>query len=262
MLRTDKFDGMVEEYLTTFPIVDSFKMAVVKLAKLKDLDTPFFKEFKEEGSENILIVIPVEVDKRTSFYKSLEKEKLIEVFDKSKVMTSIPAFLVKCAAARGAVFADRVCNAMLERCGYVDNEACNLYTLIGYVDMMASISNSITMELMNDVVPDFHKEEIFTIAKMILKKDIKGLRLQAELANDEISILSLLLREYRIAYKVACGYKYKDIGISFKPVFADKNRSHLLQGMSVLTDTIAALKKGGVIKSTCLLESFVKLMSA
>lgn len=257
-----RFDGLSEQvldFLSTLPFFDEGKVAVVRVSFLKEVDNTTFKELSSFIAEgNILLIHTDSCDKRTSFYKELAEKKLIENFDKEDALSKLPTFLSKSACDVGACFKDGVLDAMIRRIGYIENPAVTVSTLVGYVKNMASISKEIDMNLMESIIPAYDKEERFMLAKMILNKDIASLKTQASLLRgEEISCLSALLREYRIAYKSKY-FSLKDIGVSFS-VLSKKDKYELVDGIDILTSAISSCKNG-TAPASLLIDCFLRLV--
>lgn len=255
----DVFSGEAYEYLMSVPLMDDKRIAVIRLDNLKKLDVPEFRSFLNSGSRNIAVVRVNEYDARTSFYKELKKGGYIEEFFKTSYINCLPDFLEKKALKGGFSFEKGVVEAMIGRCGYVENEAVSIYTLLEMLKILSATSKSITMEHMEKVVAPYHKEERFILVKLILEKDVKRLQEQANLlSGDAIAILSLLLREYRIAFKSKF-YDLKAIGVTYSAL-SQKDIGYLKDSILFLTKTIKGIKQGTVIKEHCLLDAFLHLI--
>lgn len=261
-LNYRKFDGLtgeVADFLSTLPFFDEGKVAVIRVQNLKEVDNATFKELSGFISEgNMLLIHADQCDKRTSFYKELVEKKVVENFDKEDALLKLPSFLAKSAAEVSATFADGVVDLMIRRIGYIENPEVTISTLVGYVKSIAAISKEITKEVMESVVPCYEKEERFALAKMVLNKDIIGLKTQASLLRgEEISCLSALLREYRIAYKSKY-FSLKDIGVGFCTL-AKKDKKELARGINILTHAISSCKNGTAPESL-LMDCFMRLI--
>ena len=266
LLKADSLGESVSEFLDTFPIMEEKRCAVVNVKNLKELESSFFTSLlkKEQCGKNgnIVLIVVDDYDKRTSLYKELVKGDFLITYDKTVLVNKVPACLVKRAASLNVSFADGVVEEMLKRCGYVENEECNLYTLFGYVNSMAPLAENgiVTMNVMTDIVPSYFQSDTFGLAKLICAKDLTALAIQAQVQRgNEIPVLSALLREYRIAYK-AVYYSLKEIGVTYSP-FLKRDKEYLLYGLNLLTDTIAGIKGGTVMEATCLMGVFLKLCS-
>ena len=225
---------------------------------LKEIDNAVFAAIRAMDTENILLIHVDTYDKRTSFYKELVENKMLEVFDKENALSKLPTFLHKHAAEVGAIFEEGVVEAFIQRIGYIENPEVTISTLVGYVKSMAAISKAITMEVMQSIIPAYDKEERFLLAKMIMARDIASLKTQASLLRgEEISCLSALLREYRIAYKSKY-FSLKDIGVSFC-ILSKKGKKELADGISIITGAISSYKNG-TAPASLLLDCFMRLV--
>ena len=255
--RFDAMNESVEEYMSSISFMD-YKLAVVRMQNLKEVDNTVFSSIKAMETDNILLIHVDSYDKRTAFYKELLENKMLEIFDKEDAVSKLPAFLCKHAAENGAVFEDGVVDGLIRRIGYIENPAVTISTLVGYVKNMASISKTISMEVMKSIIPAYDKEERFMLAKMILNKDIASLKTQAMLLRgEEIGCLSSLLKEYRIAYKSKY-FTLKDIGVGFS-VLAKKEKNELAKGICILTGAISSCKNG-TAPASLLMDCFMRLI--
>lgn len=255
----DGYDESVTSFLSSPAFGDERRVALVKVANLKEVDTPSFNSFIASGSNNLLVIQAKDYDARTSFYRKLRGDGMVELCNKDDYEDMLPRFIHSKASQFGAVFEDGVVEDMLQRCSYVDNEEVTISVIAGYVEGMAVLSKHITMETMRSMVPSYEKENRFALAKMIMDRNVPELRKQALLLQgEEIACLSALLREYRIAYK-AKYFPYKEIGVS-SSILSREDKSYIMRSIDILTDTIRGIKKGTVCMSTCLLSTFIKLI--
>ena len=118
--RFDAMNEQVEDYMATISFV-GYKLAVVRVRTLKEIDNAVFTSIRAMETDNILLIHVDSYDKRTSFYKELIDSKILEIFDKEDALTKLPTFLCKHAAEVGASFEEGVVNAVIQRIGYIEN---------------------------------------------------------------------------------------------------------------------------------------------
>lgn len=255
----DSFDESAVSFLAAAPLMDERRVALVRISHLKEIDNQYYHSFASSDSDNLLVVQARDYDARTTLFRNLKETGILELCNKSDYVGLLSQFILNKASQYGVSFEDNVVEAMLRRCSYLDNEEMTIYVIAGYVESMAAISKTIDMPTMESVVPSYEKENRFALARMILDKNVKELRNQAVLLRgSEIECLSALLREYRIAYKSKY-YSFKDIGIT-SAVLSRQDKDYLIRSITILTDVIRGIKKGTVCVSSCLQDTFLRLL--
>lgn len=258
LLQTEILDQAVVEHLNTYPVIDSQRVAVVAVDKLTDANNDFLKEcIKNENG--LLVVTFKSYDGRNSFYKELKKEGRLILCNKQDAAPSLPSFITKRSAKMGSHFEGNALQEFLQRMSYVENEGINIYTVIGYLESMAALNPNISVESVRAIVPAYQSEKIFGIVDMLLARDLSGLKTQANLLKkDAIGTLSALLREYRIAYK-AHYFSYKEIGINSCKL-KNCSKDALVNGITLITEQISAIKNGTVSEELVLEDTFLRLL--
>lgn len=256
-MSTEMLDASVAAHLATCPIMDERRVAVVTVQKLEEIDNPFFAECRNiQGS--LLIVVFHSYDGRNTFYKQMNKEGILHLCTKQKAFPSLSNFLLKRAEKAGLVFQNGAMEELLRRVDYLENDGVNIYTLLGYLESLKALNNSITCENIKAIVPEYVREQIFSIVDLIQKRNLKGLTQQAQLLKDDaIGTLSALLREYRIAYK-AYYFNLKDIGISSVHL-KGVSKEQLVQGIELISGQITAIKTGTLPAELIMLDTFLRL---
>jgi len=260
-LETDVFDTEVINFLNTFPMGDDRKVVYLTIEDLSELDVKVFHSYKKKPSPfGCLIVRFRKYDARKSFYKTLKEEGLLQLFDKESVAFKLSEFITSRAAKMGATFADdSVLNTFIERENYANQDSVTLYNILGDLKNLASLSSVITMEAVCSLIADNEKDNVFGIAKLIVNKDISGLRTQAVLCKgNEIATLSALLREYRISYK-AKDFSLSEIGVS-KNTFKGLAKEQLIDSMDIIIGSIDAVKSSTMPMSVVLEHTFLRLV--
>lgn len=258
--KSDVLDEKVLEHLQTCPIVDEEKVAFVRLEHLREADNSLFPKLSALTS-GLLIIQFQDYDGRSSFFKEVKAKGLVKLYLKENYSDKqVQDYLTKIAGNKGISFEAGAMELLLSRTCYRENEDVNLYTLIGYIKSLSALGNPIRKEHVCAIVTEYHSEDVFGIAKMILSKDLNGLRLQANLQKkNAIRTLSALLREYRIAYK-AKYFPLKEIGVSYC-VFSRLEKAVLCDAIRYITGQIQSIKTGRIPQDVVLLETFFKLAS-
>lgn len=259
LMMADSVTEDVRYFLSTYPAMDDYKVFILKLSHLKELDQSFLDEFLKDTTTNRFVICATDYDAKSSYYKKMKGLNLITFCSKEEAAKALPSFLTKITAKKGASFEEDALNLFIERTGYVDNPSMNLYSMVGYIDSLIALNRSISKSMVEENVPAFYQENVFAIAKLLMNKDMEALRIQAELLKgNEIGTLSALLREFRISYK-AKYFPMGKIGASYA-AFLKKDKDYLVNGIYLLTDVIASIKKGTVCLSTCLFDTFLRLL--
>lgn len=256
-MSSEVLDASVVNHLTTYPVVDERRVALITVQKLDEINNSFFEECCSI-QDGLLIAVFHTYDGRSSFYKEMNKKGLLHLCTKQKAFPSLSNFLIKRAQAAGVVFQKGAVEEFLRRVDYLENDGVNIYTLLGYLESLKALNNSITCDDVMAVVPEYVREQIFNIVDMIQKKNLDGLIQQAQLLkNDAIGTLSALLREYRIAYK-AYYFSLKDVGIT-NARLKGMPKEYLVQGIELISSQITALKSGTLPPEMIMTDTFLRL---
>ena len=256
-MSTETLDASVVAHLTTYPVIDKRRVALVTVQKLEEINNPFFEECRNI-QDSLLIVVFRSYDGRNTFYKQLDKEGIIYLCTKQKALPSLSNILLKRASKAGIVFQKGAMEELLKRVDYLENDGVNIYTLLGYLDSLKALNNSITCESIQAVVPAYIREQVFGVVNLIQKRNIEGLTQQAQLLKgDAIGTLSALLREYRIAYK-AYYFSLKDIGVT-NVHLKGVPKEQLAQAIDFISGQITAIKTGTLPAELIMLDTFLRL---
>ena len=174
-MTSDVLDAEVLEHLFACPVMDDRRAALVRINHLKEADNDTFREYLKNPVGTLIIQFK-EYDARSAFFQELCRKKLLILHNKEKLHSDqIQTFLVKQITHRGNKITPDALKALLERSCYQENDSMNLYVLLGYLNSLCALGNPVTKDMVCSIVPQYHNEDIFGIAKMILAKDIEGL---------------------------------------------------------------------------------------
>ena len=129
-------------------------------------------------------------------------------------------------------------------------EDINLYYVQSALKKLCSTSEEITPDLVKRMIPLNEKEDVFRLIEMIDRKNTTELFHQADimLQNGEqnvVGTLSLLLRSYRILYKVSvCGCSLKDAGVYYKTYIPSLSGKQAQRSMDTIQEIINGIKNG------------------
>lgn len=247
------FDEEVFALCNTFPIMEEKRVVFVDLDKLSLLNNEYFAAYQKEPAEfTELLILCRQVDKNTKFAKELKKNGLLLEVTKLKEETQLKKFIQSFVKEKGGSIESEVLKELVARVNYFDNDATNLISVTNDLEAMLSINKYISLSMVKDMVKDMATENVFSLAKLIEKGDAKGLKKEISLLSPDKAIptLSLLLREYRIAYKAKFA-SYGEIGIKFC-TFSKMPVEQLVHGMSVCTSIVEDIKNGKVQENIAL----------
>ncbi len=252
VMEFDEFNEETLEYLRTYPMMSDRKACLVNVAELKDVDNKYFNEYLDNPEENTdLIILPQKVDARMKLYKSLQKADMVEEHKRLATNEDVKKMIAYFLKPFNARIHEEACNELLKRLNYTDKKSTiTLWTVKQVVENLAQTNSEITLELVERLVEKNENENVFALIKMILNKDIAGIARQEDLimrtSGTPIGALAAVLREYRMGYKKAfLGITPKEIGVNFMTL-SDEPAAYLLDGVRILTNTIADIKQGRI----------------
>ena len=247
------FDEDVFTLCNTFPFMEEKRVVFLDLDKLSLLNNEYFAAYKEAPSEfTELLILLRQVDKSTKLYKELKKEGILLEVKKIEQEYELKKFVQNYVTREEGSIQSDALREFMTRENYFENDAVNLISIINDLTAMLSVSKNITIDLVKDMIKDMATENVFSLAKRIEKGDAMGLKKELSLisADRAIPTLSLLLREYRIAYKATFA-PLTDIGVKFI-TFRNMSKEQLIHGMKVCTSLVEDIKTGKVSENIAL----------
>lgn len=244
-------------FLNTFPIMDERRLAVLDLDVLSQLDTADFRSYLENPSDSAdLFIIVRNFDMRTKFAKELSKKELLHECKKLSDINSVVNYLLPVIKNAGGRITEAAMQEFMARENYLDADI-NLLNVINDLKGLLTIDKDITLSMVKTYIHANEVENCYALAKMIACKDFVGLKKQSELisGDDTIGVLSLLLREYRIAWKlkVINGFHTK------YAVFRNLSLETVYQGMVICQKAIDSIKRGAMPADEVLNITFMQL---
>lgn len=257
-LRTDRFDKDTLSFLNTVPMIpDKKRCCFIDIDKQGTLDTAEFAEYLEEPipTSDVLILIR-EYDGRTKFGKLLKEKGLIRVLNKLEDEESVKKVILWELNRCGARITADAMDEFMRRENYLDSDDVNLLSIVSDLHAICAIDKDITLNMVQTYIQSHEIANKFALSKMIKDRNIQGLIKQAELlSKDElIGTLAILLREYRIAWKInfaKLNVKY----VTFKGMSAGES----LKGMGICQNAIDKIKSGSAIDECLMQKVFVDL---
>ena len=159
-----------------------------------------------EAIENdVIVILEGEIDKRKSVFKKAQKKKVICSFDRLD-QKKFNEFCLFCLA--GTQITEDDYRYLKDRMAYGVRPDADLYTVRAWLGALASAPQPVERRYIDHIIPEYTGGDAFGLFSFLVSKDSKGyFRLLDKLLEEDphsgISILSVLLRNFRLAYKVA-----------------------------------------------------------
>lgn len=213
------------------------------------------------GKSTEVYFFPKDVDKRTKAYRAFKKEEIhiCSKLSQDKLEKTILQY-VKKSDCQIAVDAYQL---YLQVINYHSDET-NLYDVFHSLERLCSVKQ-ITKKIVESMVVSHEQESIFSLVKLIDQGSYADMFHQADLIlrrqeNNVIGVLSLLLRSYRLTYKMsACRCSLKDLGVtygSYTPRLSAEQSSLI---MNIINNTINKMKRGYYKPDTALKTTLARI---
>lgn len=261
LLESDEFSDIEIRFLNQYPLFESKKVFIFYGSKMKDCETlvDYLSTMKRDIVHTYIFI--KEVDCRTKIYKKFTAEEIVQCNKVSQNMLekTILQFIKK----KGCEIKTEAFSLLLQRLNY-DSEETNLYDVMHALEQICS-NGIITDEVVEKIVVDRETENVFLLIRLISEGRRKELFHQADLirlqnSGNCIGILSLLLRNYRIAYKMqVCGCTLAEVGVSPRTYTPRLSATKCNQAMNVLDETVTKIKTGFYSQDIALITALGKL---
>lgn len=245
ILESEQFTAIERDFARQAPFLDSRRALILQFDKLSANE--MLEEYlKTPSVKTDLFIFVKEIDKRTSLYKKFKKEG-IKQFDKDTDL--LKRWILGYIKKHGCRITEQAYTELTARINY-EMEDINLYYVQSALKKLCSTSEEITPDLVKRMIPLNEKEDVFRLIEMIDRKNTTELFHQADimLQNGEqnvVGTLSLLLRSYRILYKVSvCGCSLKDAGVYYKTYIPSLSGKQAQRSMDTIQEIINGIKNG------------------
>ena len=248
----ENLSSEVQSLCFTYPLLDSSRLVIVSVDAL----TEEIMSYKTIPEFTNLIILPKTVDKRKELYKKLEKEGFLEVYDKL-TEKQLKIFILRFLKTNGGKITESAFCFLVERSGYLEEEQVDLYTIEIYLQQLLLLSDTITKEGIEQVIPLTCREEVYELSKMLMignMEQVISLSMEfLERGESPIALLSLLLRSFRLGYKVSL-FDFSEqqevcskIGISMYQIKGMKQYpKEIWNGaMDIIQEGMLGIKEGG-----------------
>lgn len=245
MLETGQFTETERDFARQAPFMASRRVLILQFEKLQ-ANALLEKYLEKPPQKTDLFIFVKEVDKRLAVYKRFPKDG-IRQFDKDGQMMG--RFLLNFVKKNDCKITKQAYEELLYRLNY-DMEEVTLYDVKSALEKLCTTSSEITPELVKRLIPLNEKEDVFRLIRLIDEKRTAELFHQADLMleNGEqnvIGTLSLLLRSYRILYKLSvCGCTLKEAGVHARTFVPKLTGRQADEGVSIIQDAVNGIKGG------------------
>lgn len=199
------FDDNCRVLAQQYPLVDSKRVIFLSLDELNDNDL-LLDYVNHPVATTDLIMTSASIDKRGKLYKKLKSMDAIQEYNKFD-LKKLKAFILSIIKNGHVSITEDGYQHLIDRINYIGRKDCTLYTVKTYVEQLLYAGDVITTNLVDDIIEKSIDENSFVLSSYLIKKNAIELfeLLDSLLLNKEspIAILSLLLRNFRLAYKIA-----------------------------------------------------------
>lgn len=242
-----KFDEEVYEQLHTYPLMDDKKVVILFCDTLKDLDNPLFYDYLNNPADfTALLIIVKSVDSRLRIYKRLYAGKLLVECNKFSTWNQFSRAVEFELSKHKAQISKDALRELCKRINYFEIDRVNFLEVKSILQSLYSLSPNITLDMVRQYVAENKEANIFSLAEMIKRRNMLSLKEQIALIapTDTILVLSLILKEFRIAYKASM-YPLRDIGVN-KVLFSNLIPEVLLSCISIINRILIMIKTGQI----------------
>lgn len=236
------------------PFFSDKRIVLVKDINLfKNTKNILSKYIENPSDTSDLILVSSEYEKNKSLYKLLEKSSKMYFYEKLNQKDFLK-FIEETLKDKGVNFNSRIPQCIAERSGYLVSEDAFIDDVYKDVcrlcDFSTETHSDISTEMVERIVNSYVDTNLFKISSFLNKKDwangsvfLKGI---LDGGVSEMNILGLLLRYYRISYKIKLGLE-QELGMSsyqLKDFKGELSLEQLEKGLELVSTSISNLKGG------------------
>ncbi|MCH5248337.1 MAG: hypothetical protein J1E98_00320 [Lachnospiraceae bacterium] len=245
VMEAEQFTQIERDFAKQMPFMGSRRVLIVSLEKLVANEL-LEKYLKDPAPKTDLYIFAEEIDKRISLYKKFPKEG-IKQFDKD--IGILQKWILGYIKRQNCKITKDAYDEFLMRINY-EMEDVNLYHVKSALSRLCTTQDEITADLVRRLVQSNEKEDIFQLICLIDKGKVTELFHQADLiiqngSQNVIGTLSLLLRSYRILYKVnVCGCSLQDVGVHQRTYIPKMTLEQADAGIDIIQKAVNGIKNG------------------
>ncbi len=245
LMEAEQFTQTERDFAMQMPFMGNRRVLIVSMERLAANEL-MEKYLKEPAPKTDLYIFAGEVDKRLSLYKKFSRE-CVKQFDKD--MGVLQKWILGYIKRQNCKITKDAYEEFLMRINY-EMEDVNLYHVKSALSRLCTTQDEITAELVQRLVQSNEKEDIFQLICLIDKGKVTELFHQADLiiqngSQNVIGTLSLLLRSYRILYKVnVCGCSLQEVGVHQRTYIPRMSLEQADAGIDIIQKAVNGIKSG------------------
>lgn len=242
-----KYTPEVNDLLQTYPVMDDKRVVILVCDTLKDLEGPLFYAYLDAPTAfSEFLVIVKNVDSRLKIYKRIQAAGVLQECNKFNSPLEFNRAVRYELAKLGAQISDEAVNDLCRQIGYFEIDHVSFLEVLNVLRSLSALSKNITSDMVKQHVPENKEANLFMLAELIRKRDMGAIKEQIMLIapSDTILVLSVLLREFRIAYKASM-YPMQKIGVK-RIILSNIAPEVLLSCISLINGVIIKIKTGKI----------------
>lgn len=243
--EVERWDRDLITFVSSYSFFDEQKILLIKNETLEDaISEDFLKNIKYLSNFNIYIMVD-HVDKRKEIYKKIKTNGHIIIKDKNKkdLEIAILSFLKNnsCFIKRAAY------DVLCEQINYFKDDM-NLFVVMDYLKKLIIVNGEIKEEDIKRFIPSNEEEKIFEVIKYLCEGNSEQTFKQVSLIlmnneNNAFMFLAILLRIFRIRYKLYNGLTVEELNIYKNSYIPDISYESTCYCMQIILDTIRSIKQ-------------------
>lgn len=260
LLDTTEFAEDEKRFICQFSLFGDKKILIFRAKSLKECQE-LLEYISDKQNDTMVYLFCEEIDKRSKLYKLFHEDeiKICNKIHQDALVRTIVRFIqnAECKITKDA------CDRFVQLINYYSDEV-NLYDVRNSLKRLCSYPE-ITIDVVENVVMDRQTEDIFSLVQLIMQKKAPEVYRQADLIlqnqkNNVIGILSLLLRSYRLAYKMqVCNCSLKALNVNYRTYVPKLSVDVSNQAMNMLDKCIMDIKQGRYTPEIALKITLAKL---
>lgn len=260
LLESEQFTEKERDFARQMPFMGKNRVLILRWESLTANEL-LEKYLKEPAPKTDLYLFVGGIDRRLSLYKKFSAAG-IRQFDKN--LDVLQKWILGYIKKHGCQITRQAYDEFLRRINY-ELEEVNMFHVKSALKRLCTTSDEITPELVKRLVQINEKEDVFGLIYMIDERRKRELFHQADLIiqNESQSIigtLSLLLRSYRILYKVnVCGCTLKEAGVNYRTYVPEMTREQADEGIRIIQEAVNGIKSGRYLQDFALRLCLSKL---
>lgn len=245
LLETSEFAENEKQFLSQYSLFGDEKVLIYRVRNMKEC-TELVEYITDRKNSVSVYVFCDEVDKRSKVYKAFKKEEILEFNKLSHDL--LEKTIVQYVKKNGSAITKEAYNTFLQYVNYYSEES-NLYDVLHALERLC-VAKEITKETVEKIVLDRETEDIYSLIQLISEHNHESAQHQANLIlenqkNNVIGVLSLLLRSYRLAYKMrVCNVSLKELGVQYRTFVPRLSAEECHQAMNIIDDAVNRIKQG------------------